>query len=125
MEHEEARRLAEEFLAAWNSQDVERVLACYTEDLVYRDPNTRGPIAGRAAFARYLAKLFRSWKMRWALREYFPFATEEGGAFLWKATIAPAEGGPAREFEGMDLAVLRGRKLARNEVYFDRMALVA
>jgi hypothetical protein len=27
----------------WNSQDVERVVACYTDDVAYRDPNTRGP----------------------------------------------------------------------------------
>jgi len=37
---------AERFLDAWNSQDVERVVACYTEDVQYRDPNTRGMVEG-------------------------------------------------------------------------------
>lgn len=34
--------LVADFLAAWNSQDVERLLDCYTHDVRYRDPNTRG-----------------------------------------------------------------------------------
>ena len=36
--------LVADFLAAWNSQDVERLLDCYTHDVRYRDPNTRGEI---------------------------------------------------------------------------------
>jgi ketosteroid isomerase-like protein len=38
-------RLVADFLDAWNSQDVERVLDCYTDDVRYRDPNTRGEVA--------------------------------------------------------------------------------
>jgi hypothetical protein len=63
--------------------------------------------------------------MRWALREFFLFADGEGGAFLWDATLTPAQGGPTAEIHGMDLVTLRGDKLLRNEVYFDRMAMVA
>jgi len=36
--------LVTDFLGAWNSQDVERVLDCYTDDVRYRDPNTRGEV---------------------------------------------------------------------------------
>ena len=43
----EALALSEKVLAAWNRQDVEGVVACYTEDCVYLDPNTRGPVEGR------------------------------------------------------------------------------
>ncbi len=35
----------------------------YTDDCVYRDPNTRGAVSGREALARYLTKLFRQWNM--------------------------------------------------------------
>jgi len=115
--------LTEAVLAAWNSQDVERVLACYTDDCVYRDPNTKGPVIGRDALGRYLTKLFKNWKMTWALREYFPFGDDGGGAFLWKASLGPASGGPAREIEGMDLVLVRDGKVARNEVHFDRGTL--
>ena len=39
---DEALRLSDIILSAWNEQDVEKVISCYTEDCVYLDPNTRG-----------------------------------------------------------------------------------
>ena len=118
----EAERLARRVLAAWNKQDVEEVASCYTNDCVYQDPNTRGPVVGQEALRRYLTKLFAGWRMQWYLREFFPFADGAGGAFLWHAQLTPAAGGKTAEIDGMDLVVLRGELLARNEVYFDRMA---
>ncbi|HXJ32787.1 MAG TPA: nuclear transport factor 2 family protein [Candidatus Eisenbacteria bacterium] len=123
MEQEAMRERATAVLSAWNSHDVDRVIACYTEDCVYRDPNTRGAITGREALRRYLTRLFRDWRMRWSLREFFPFPDAGGGAFLWDATLTPATGGHTAEISGMDLVCLRGEQLSRNEVYFDRVAL--
>lgn len=124
MDGAKAIELTEKILAAWNSQDVERTVACYTEDCVYIDPNTRGAVEGRDALRRYLTKLFARWKMHWSLREFFPFSVEDGGAFLWHASLTPAAGGKTAEIDGMDLAVLRDDRLARNEVYFDRMKVM-
>jgi ketosteroid isomerase-like protein len=115
--------LVKRFLDAWTSQDVERVLDCYTDDLRYRDPNTRGEVIGRDGMRRYLTKLFAAWRMTWARREMFPLAGGDGVAFLWHATFRRPEGSLVVEADGMDLAVLRGDKLARNEVYFDRAVL--
>jgi ketosteroid isomerase-like protein len=117
------KRLAEATLSAWNQQDVDGVVSCYTEDCVYLDPNTRGPVEGREAFRRYLSRLFQRWKMHWSLREFFLFEDGNGGAFLWHAQLTPASGGKTAEIDGMDLVMLQGEKLSRNEVYFDRMAL--
>jgi len=125
MEKEAMRERAAAVLSAWNSHDVERVIACYTEDVVYRDPNTRGAVEGKGALSRYLTRLFRDWRMHWALREFFPFPDGGGGAFLWDAELTPAAGGKAAKISGMDLVLLRGEQLSRNEVYFDRMALVS
>ena len=123
MDRQEGLRLSETILAAWNTQDVDRVLSVYTEDCVYQDPNTRGPVVGHDALRRYLARLFQAWNMHWSLREFFPFADEEGGAFLWRAELTPASGGKTAEIDGMDLAIVRGQRLCRNEVYLDRTAL--
>jgi steroid delta-isomerase-like uncharacterized protein len=117
-------RLVADFLAAWNSQDVERVLDCYTEDVRYRDPNTRGEVVGRDALRRYLSRLFAEWRMNWQSRETFAFTGADGAAFLWRATLRRADSDHAFEVEGMDLAVLDGGRVARNEVYFDRSALL-
>lgn len=119
----DALALSEKVLAAWNRQDVEGVVACYTEDCVYLDPNTHGPVEGRDALRRYLTKLFGRWKMHWTLKEFHTFGEVSGGGFLWSATLTPSDGGRTVEVEGMDLVILRENLLRRNEVYFDRMAL--
>lgn len=117
--------IAEELLAAWNTQDVGTVLGCYTEDVEYRDPNTRGMVMGHEALGRYLTKLFDGWQMHWRLRELFPLEHGDGSAVLWEATLGLKGSERSVVVDGMDLAVLRGRRLARNEVYFDRSALAA
>jgi ketosteroid isomerase-like protein len=99
------------------------VLACYTPDCVYLDPNTRGPVVGHDALRRYLTRLFQKWRMHWSMREFFPFGEGDSGTFLWHASLTPSAGGKTAEIDGMDLALVRGGLLYRNEVYFDRMAL--
>lgn len=123
MDRQDLEQVIARFLDAWNSQDVERVAACYTEDVRYRDPNTRGHVEGRDAMKRYLRKLFAEWQMTWARREVFELAGEEGVALLWHATFRRPGGAEVVEADGMDLAVLRGGLLVRNEVYFDRAVL--
>lgn len=123
MDGQEAIKLAERFISAWNSQDVDSVLSCYTEDCIYQDPNNRGAVEGHESLRKYLSKLFQQWKMRWSLREFFLFDDKNGGAFLWHAELTPASGGKTMEVDGMDLVMVRGEKMCRNEVYFDRMAL--
>lgn len=118
-------RLARDFLAAWNSQEVEQVLACYTEDLVYTDPNTRGAVVGQEAMRRYLGKLFAAWTMSWSLREAHLLHGGEGCTVLWHATFRRAAGGPTVEADGMDLVLVRGDRIQRNDVLFDRSVLAA
>ena len=125
MDRQEALELIETVLSAWNRQDIDAVISCYTDDCVYQDPNTRGPVVGHDALRRYLGRLFEAWKMHWSMREFYLFADRKGGAFLWDAQLTPASGGKTTEVSGMDLALVRGQKLCRNEVYFDRMALFA
>ncbi|UCD56033.1 MAG: nuclear transport factor 2 family protein [Candidatus Hydrogenedentota bacterium] len=122
---DEARmyELAEEFLAAWNSQDVGRVVAVYTDDAAYVDPNTRGAVKGAEALRRYLSKLFATWKMHWTLREAYLLDGRNGCAVLWHATFQKTEGGTTVEADGMDLVVVRDDRIERNEVYFDRAVL--
>src|SRR5262245_18820956 len=117
-------RVARQILEAWNTHDVERVVACYTPDLVYRDPGTRGEVRGADAFRRYLTRMFASWRMHWSAREIFPLAASNGTAVLWRATLTPVGSDTTVEVEGMDLAMLEGERLKRNEVYFDRAALL-
>lgn len=123
MDHARAVEVAEKLLGAWNTQDVEKVVDCYTPDCVYLDPNTRGPVEGSDQLRRYLSKLFGRWQMHWSLREAFPLRDAEGAAVLWRASLRPAGAEGEVEVDGMDLAIAEGDRLSRNEVYFDRAAL--
>src|SRR5690349_4525469 len=116
MNQQNAIEVAERFLEAWNSQEVERVLDCYTENVRYRDPNTRGVVEGADALRRYLTRLFDQWHMHWALREAYPLGDAEGAAVLWRATLRPKSGGADVEIDGMDLALVDGDRLSRNDV---------
>jgi ketosteroid isomerase-like protein len=117
-------RITHHVLEAWNSHDVGRLVACYTPDLVYRDPNTRGEVRGADAFRSYLTRLFASWRMHWTARQLFPLAGTDGVAALWQATLRPVGSDRTLEVEGLDLVVLDGDLVQRNEVYFDRAALM-
>jgi ketosteroid isomerase-like protein len=125
MDKKQMYDLAEALLSAWNSQDVDQVLARYTEDVVYVDPNTRGEVKGAEAMRKYLAKLFSAWKMTWELKEAYPFEDRNGCAAMWHAVLRRADGERAVDVDGMDLVIMEGDLVKRNEVYFDRAALAS
>lgn len=125
MDHQRATDLAERLLEAWNTQDTDRVLDCYTADVRYRDPNTRGFVEGADAMRRYLNKLFDRWQMHWSLREAYPLRDVEGAAVLWRASLRLPGREDAVEIDGMDLALIDGDRMHRNDVYFDRAALAS
>ncbi|KQH77899.1 hypothetical protein AO501_31450 [Mycobacterium gordonae] len=123
MDHHRATAMAERLLEAWNTQEVKRVVDCYTDDVRYRDPNTRGFVEGADAMSRYLEKLFDRWQMHWALREAYPLRDADGAGVLWRATFCLTGADSQVEIDGMDLALAHGDRLARNDVYFDRSSL--
>jgi hypothetical protein len=112
-------------MSTWTDQDVEAVLDCYTDDLVYADPNTRGPVIGRDAMRAYLTKLFSRWTMTWHAGELFPLEGVDGVTVSWDATLATPRSERSVEINGLDLVILEGDRIKRNEVFFDRSALAA
>jgi hypothetical protein len=120
------QQLADHVFSTWNTYDVDAVLACYTQDLVYLDPNTRGPVVGRDAMGAYLSRLFGAWRMTWKGGELFPLESIDGVTIRWTGSLVPVNSDmQAVEISGLDLVILDGDLVARNEVYFDRSALAA
>ena len=117
--------VAKGLLEAWNSQNVDQVLARYTDDVTYVDPNTRGEVKGAEAMRKYLAKLFGSWRMTWELKEAHLFEDRNGCAAMWHASLSRLDGERAVEIDGMDLVIMEGDLVKRNEVYFDRAAFAS
>jgi ketosteroid isomerase-like protein len=114
--------LVQRFIDAWNSHDVERLMACYTDDLVYWDVIV-GKIEGKEAFRPFISSLFDTWQMTWSLREALPLGDRDGVVALWHVIFQRRGDERTVEFDGLDLAVLEGDLVKRNEIYFNAAAL--
>ena len=110
---------------AWNTLDLEATLETYTDDVVYCDPKTGKRIIGKAHLRRYLAKFFVRWDMQFEVTEEYRLEGLDGQAVLWNCAIRRREGGPWRHVRGMDICMVRGRQLCRDEAYMDTDVLRA
>lgn len=93
----------------------------YAEDAFYSDPAKREGMRGHAQLLQYFKRLLAAnpdWV--WELVEAIP--TEKGFTGKWKATI-PVGNQVIVEY-GVDIVEIVGGKVTRNEVYFDRAALL-
>jgi hypothetical protein len=107
-----------DWLAAWTAKDVPRLLGFYTDDAVYKDPQTAAGIAGHAALGAYLTGLFAATPpMTYAPEEIWP--THNGFCGRWYCAMG--DGGVLGRMRGFDLVVLRGDKIALNEVYVHQL----
>lgn len=107
----------DDWLAAWTAKDVPRLVAFYSEDCVYMDPQTSGGLSGRGALRAYLEGLFAATPPM----TYAPdavWAIEDGFCGRWYCEI---EGGSAGRLRGFDLVRLRGREIVHNEVYVHQL----
>jgi hypothetical protein len=78
----------------------------------------------RNAMRHYLTRLFEQWHMNWRLKEAHVFGRGDGCAILWEATLKRVGADREAIINGMDLVVVQGELISRNEVYFDRSLLV-
>lgn len=103
-----------DWLAAWTSKDVPRLLTFYTEDTVYMDAQTAAGITGHSALREYLTGLFGATPpMTYTPEEIW--LTHNGYCGRWYCAIG--ENGALGRLRGFDLVVMKGDKIALNEVY--------
>ena len=108
----------------WNTLDLEKTLATYHEEVVYRDPGTNGRIEGRAALRRYLTKFFDIWEMIFHVTEDRRIAGSNAQVCLWDVEIKrKGSTGPTITCSGMDIIHVRDGVLSRDEAFMDRMPL--
>ena len=82
-----AHALAEDWVAAWNAHDLERILSHYAEDVVFESPNIvrlmddpSGRVVGKAALRDYWSRaLAASPSLTFTLKSVF---TGVGGAAI-------------------------------------------
>jgi ketosteroid isomerase-like protein len=111
----------QQVIAVWNTQNAEKVVAAYTEDLIYKDPNVETEIKGRRDMYRYMSNLYAMWDLHLTLKSVHPLQNVKGAAVLWEGTFK--RGGKVGQISGMELVIFDGDLVKHNEVFFDRMAL--
>lgn len=118
---EELADFCKRWLAGWTGNDPGALIDFYAEDAFYCDPGVRGGLRGREEILEYFTKLLAAnpdWT--WEFREVLP--TAKGCTLKWHATIPVGES--VVEEDGVDIVELQDWKITRNEVYFDRAALL-
>jgi ketosteroid isomerase-like protein len=113
----------ERIRAAWNSQDVESVLATYADHFTYVDPDTRGEIADRDGLRRYLTKLFAAVTAHTTVDRVLEAESLATVTVLWSAAVRRHDGEEGVDLKGVDVIHFDGDRIARHEIYFDRLAL--
>jgi hypothetical protein len=106
------------WLKAWSDKDVAALCAFYAADCVYKDPQTAGGVQGQAVLRDYLTGLFAATPpMTYTPDEVWPIP----GGFCGRWYCAIGEGGAGGSLRGFDLVILRGERIALNEVYVHQM----
>ncbi|TFG09967.1 nuclear transport factor 2 family protein [Candidatus Thorarchaeota archaeon] len=121
MNKEELFEFCEEWLKAWTGNNPDKLLEYYTDDALYVDPAHRDGLKGKEQIREYFERLldvYRDWV--WKPIEVFPI--KSGAIVKWECTIPV--GAETLHEVGLDIVELEGRKISRNEVYFDRTRLV-
>lgn len=107
----------DDWLASWTGNRPKELLSFYTDDVFYLDPANQDGIKGKTNLEIYFTKLLSknaNWK--WRVVEIFP--TEKGFTLKWEAIIPVLD--KAFLIYGVDLVEMRGNKICRDEIYFDR-----
>lgn len=118
----DAREFAASWLPAWTGNDPEGLASFYTDDAFYSDPAVPDGVRGRDALLDYFRALlarFPDWE--WSMVEATPMV--RGFLNHWHATIPV--GDSVIEVDGVCTVALRDGLIERNQVYFDRSALLA
>jgi steroid delta-isomerase-like uncharacterized protein len=110
------------FEAAFNKQDVDALVGCFTEGATYTD-TFFGPHTGHPALREMFARMFRegrdyAWQMNVVVEDARHAAAE--WSFGYVATDAvPRSAGRRVRFRGMSLFVLDDGRIAGYREYFD------
>ena len=109
--HAELSAFNDGWLDAWTRKDIAAIAAMYTEDCAFMDSATAQGLSGRAALVGYLERLFPLMP-DWRYHSDELWAIPGGFCARWYCDFA---GG--RSLRGFDFVQMRGREIARNEVY--------
>ena len=111
-----------DFEKAFNRQDVDALLACFTERASYRD-NFYGDHAGKDSLRSMFQRMFReghdyAWSMDAVVESPAAACAEWTFSYVVSEAV-PRSAGRKIRFTGMSVFELEGGRIARYREYFD------
>ncbi len=117
----DAKAFCAKWLPAWTGNDPALLASFYTEDVVYLDAAVPQGLAGKPALLAYFTRLLAKYPdWVWTNEEAIPL--EDGFLNLWQAVIPKPSGEVV--CRGVCFVQMRDGLIYRNQVYFDRSALL-
>jgi len=114
--------IIDRFAAAFNRQDVDALVDCFTENGSY-DDIFFGPHAGRAKLREMFERMFHEGKgYRWEFSNVVEDARRAAGEWRFSYTVSdaiPRSAGKPVRFKGMSVFDLAGGKIAAYREYAD------
>ena len=114
--------IVRQFADAFNRQDVDALVECFTEDGSY-DDIFFGPHAGRAKLREMFERMFHEGKgYRWEFTHVVEDARRAAGEWRFSYTVSdaiPRSAGRPVRFKGMSVFDLEGGKIAAYREYAD------
>jgi uncharacterized protein (TIGR02246 family) len=115
MQREDVHQLIARHDAAWNAQDLDAIMACYTPDIVFTNYNAGETASGAEAVRRHLAGIFAGWPdLRFTGRRLN--VCDEFAVSEWTANATHADG-RRLEWDGVDVFPFADGLIARKDVY--------
>lgn len=118
---ERLRPWIDEWLETWTGNRPDELIKFYAPNAFYLDPGRPHGLTGHVELLPYFRKLLAA-NPDWVWRAVEVFPTSSGCCLKWKATI-PIGNAVIHE-HGLDIVEIDGDIITRNEVYFDRAALM-
>ncbi|MGY5854559.1 MAG: nuclear transport factor 2 family protein [Candidatus Thorarchaeota archaeon] len=122
MNKDELFEFCRKWLATWTGNQPDKLIKFYTDDALYIDPANKEGLKGHDEILRYFERLLAVYE-EWVWQPIEVFPIETGVIVKWKCTIPVGQ--DIIDEVGMDIVELDGKKITRNEVYFDRTRLIA
>ena len=114
--------IVHDFAAAFNRQDVDALMACFTEDAVYVD-NFYGPHGGHPALRAMFERMFHEGTgYHWSMDIVAGDARQAAAEWTFGYTVTdavPRSAGRQIKFRGMSVFELEGGRIASYREYFD------
>lgn len=119
--------IAYQFAAAFNAQDMDALMSCFTSDATYRDMMF-GLRVGHSQLRGLFATVFRLGRHRWIMNNVVGDACMTTGEWAFSTALEsnPAGNRTARvlRYEGVSIFVTDGDRCTHYREYFDRTAIL-